>query len=463
MNIALIGPTGAGLGTQAQLLVSQHGLTPFSTGDMLRAALAQGTALGIMARQYMRQGELVPDELVDAMVEEWLNKADRGASLLFDGFPRTLHQTRFLDETLAGLGARLDAVVLVDAPDEILLERITGRLVCAACARSYHEHLRPPAVTGRCDACCGAVVRRADDNREVATARLRRFRRVAPPVLDHYRSSGRLVEINGSGDASTVAANLWSALSDPSRRSAGTGAPTTDVPTRPDHRGKRLLDLVLLGGPGSGKGTQAEQLRTRFTLPHLSTGDLFRAHLKDHTRLGQLAKAYMERGELVPDDVTEAMVQERLGAGDTGAGFLLDGFPRTLPQAEALDDMLRALGRTLAGVVCIDVPDEAIVERLGGRLICRACQTPYHKQFKQPHRAGVCDACGGELYQRADDNPDTIRARLRTFHAQTMPLIDYYRRAGLLQPVDGTGRVEDVTARTTAAVEAILGKLAGNG
>ncbi|HEX9924017.1 MAG TPA: adenylate kinase [Anaerolineae bacterium] len=216
------------------------------------------------------------------------------------------------------------------------------------------------------------------------------------------------------------------------------------------------LDLVLLGGPGSGKGTQAEQLTKHLNLPHIATGDLFRENLKQETDLGKLAKAYMNRGELVPDDVTESMVQERLSRPDTADGFILDGFPRTLPQAEALTEMLTEMQRRLAGVLYINVSDDEIVRRLSGRLICRNCQTPYHLEFKPPAQPGMCDVCGGELYQRDDDNPETVRARLKTFHGQTAPLVDYYQAAGLLIEIDGEGDVAGVTERTMTAAQSLV-------
>jgi adenylate kinase len=215
------------------------------------------------------------------------------------------------------------------------------------------------------------------------------------------------------------------------------------------------VDLVLLGGPGSGKGTQAEQLCAALQLPHLATGDLFRENLKRQTDLGRLAKTYMDRGELVPDDVTDAMVRERLAQPDTREGFVLDGFPRTLPQAHALDEMMAGLNRRLEGVLYIKVSDGEIVNRLSGRWICRQCQTPYHRQFKPPKRDGACDACGGELYQRDDDNPETVKSRLKTFHAQTAPLVEHYRQAGLLHEIDGEGNVSEVTSRTLAKAQSL--------
>ena len=213
---------------------------------------------------------------------------------------------------------------------------------------------------------------------------------------------------------------------------------------------------MLLGGPGSGKGTQAEELHAKFSLTHIATGDLFREHLSEETDLGKLARTYMNRGELVPDDITEAMVEERLRQPDTRAGFILDGFPRTLAQAEALTDILAQLHRRVSSVVYISVADQEIETRLAGRRICRDCQTPYHLTFNPPAQVGICDLCHGELYQRDDDNPQTIRARLKTFHTQTAPLIQYYKAAGLLLEIDGQGEVEVVKQRTVAATRSLM-------
>jgi adenylate kinase len=213
--------------------------------------------------------------------------------------------------------------------------------------------------------------------------------------------------------------------------------------------------LVLLGPPGSGKGTQAERLKEQLGLPHVASGDLFRHHISNQTELGRLAKGYIDRGELVPDDVTIAMVRERLQQPDCDEGVILDGFPRTLPQAQALDEILASRGRALSGVLYINVPDEELVRRLSGRWLCRRCQTPYHVVFSPPAQEGVCDECGGELYQRDDDRPETVRARLRVYHEQTAPLIDYYRRASLLVEVDGAGDIETVNATLLDAIRSL--------
>ncbi len=210
--------------------------------------------------------------------------------------------------------------------------------------------------------------------------------------------------------------------------------------------------LVLLGPPGAGKGTQAERLEEELNLPHVASGDLFRENMKNETPLGLLARKYIDKGQLVPDDVTIAMVRERLQQPDCEDGAILDGFPRTLAQAESLDNMLADLGQKLDGVLYIAVPDEELVRRLSGRWICRQCQTPYHTLFSPPASEGVCDACEGELYQRDDDKPETVRARLKVYRQQTAPLIDYYRQAGLLVEVDGVGDIETVSKVLLEAV-----------
>jgi len=218
----------------------------------------------------------------------------------------------------------------------------------------------------------------------------------------------------------------------------------------------RDLNIVLLGAPGSGKGTQAEKLCRAFDVPHVATGDLFRENLRNETDLGKLARSYMERGDLVPDDVTVAMVKERLSRPDTANGFVTDGFPRNRFQAEAFTEMLQIMGRLLRGVIYFKVSDQEIITRLSGRLICRNCQTPYHLTFNPPTQEGVCDACGGELYQRADDRPETVKVRLETYRRQTAPLIDYYKSAGVLVEVDGEGDLSAVTERMLAAARSLV-------
>ena len=203
------------------------------------------------------------------------------------------------------------------------------------------------------------------------------------------------------------------------------------------------LNLVLLGAPGSGKGTQAERIAPAFDLPHISTGDILRAAVKAGTELGATAKRYMDAGELVPDQVVIGIIRERLAEPDAARGFMLDGFPRTLEQARALDEMLDQAGRGLTMVLLIDVPEEELVQRLAGRRACRNCGKGYNVVFDPPKVEGVCDVCGGELFQRDDDNEETVRNRLAVYRAQTEPLIGYYRDEGILESVFGGGRTPD--------------------
>lgn len=219
--------------------------------------------------------------------------------------------------------------------------------------------------------------------------------------------------------------------------------------------GERRRDMVLVGAPGSGKGTQAARLHDELGLPHIASGDLFRDNRQRQTELGKAADGYMQRGELVPDALTVSMIRERLARPDTAPGFILDGFPRNLDQARALDRMMAEMGRRLTGVLYIDVPDREILRRITGRLICRNCQAPYHREFSPPKTPGVCDRCGGELYQRGDDNAETVRTRLETFHRQTQPLIDFYRDRDLLVHIEGEGTPDEVAQRTRAAAAAL--------
>jgi adenylate kinase len=198
------------------------------------------------------------------------------------------------------------------------------------------------------------------------------------------------------------------------------------------------LDLILFGPPGAGKGTQAERLEEDFRLPFISTGEMLRANVKEGTELGQQAKQYMDGGELVPDDLIVAMAAERLEEEDARDGFILDGFPRTLEQAKALDRQLAELGRRVTAAILIDVPDDEVIRRLSGRRVCVKAGHNYHVEFDPPKRVGICDQDGSRLIQRDDDEPEVIKNRLRVYHEQTEPLIAYYDDQGLMRRIDGT-------------------------
>ncbi len=204
------------------------------------------------------------------------------------------------------------------------------------------------------------------------------------------------------------------------------------------------MNLILLGPPGAGKGTQAALLSQRLGIPHVASGDLFREAMKKGTELGQKAQSYMERGVLVPDEVTNAMIEERLKEPDCAKGVILDGFPRTMEQARALEGILAKRGKKIDRALFIQVSAATAIERLSGRRTCRRCQANYHIPFNPPQEEGVCDKCGGDLYQRSDDEEETVRRRFQVYSEETAPLIDYYRRQGLLTEIDGEQGIEGV-------------------
>lgn len=204
------------------------------------------------------------------------------------------------------------------------------------------------------------------------------------------------------------------------------------------------MKIIMLGAPGAGKGTQAKRIADRFDIPHISTGDIFRANIKNGTELGRKAKSYMDGGSLVPDSLTLEPVMDRIAKDDCKNGYVFDGFPRTIPQAEALENALNAIGQKIDFAIDIEVPDENIVNRMGGRRACLQCGATYHTVFAAPAKEGVCDHCGTELTLRDDDKPETVLKRLGVYHQQTQPLIDFYRNKGCLAQVDGTKDVEEV-------------------
>lgn len=204
------------------------------------------------------------------------------------------------------------------------------------------------------------------------------------------------------------------------------------------------MKIIMLGAPGAGKGTQAKQIAGKYGIPHISTGDIFRANIKEGTELGKKAKEYMDQGLLVPDELTCDLVVDRINQEDCKNGFVLDGFPRTIPQAEALDAALTKLGQKMDYAIDVDVPDENIVNRMGGRRACINCGATYHIVSIPPKKEGVCDTCGNELVLRDDDKPETVQKRLDVYHEQTQPLIDYYNGKNVLVEVDGTKDMKDV-------------------
>lgn len=214
------------------------------------------------------------------------------------------------------------------------------------------------------------------------------------------------------------------------------------------------MKIIMLGAPGAGKGTQAKQIADKYSIPHISTGDIFRANIKNGTELGKKAKQYMDQGALVPDELTCDLVMDRIQQDDCKNGFVLDGFPRTIPQAEALDAALGKINEKMDYAIDVDVPDENIVNRMSGRRACLNCGATYHLISIPPKVEGICDRCGSEIVLREDDKPETVQKRLKVYHEQTQPLIDYYSKKGVLAEVDGTQSMENVFN----AIVDVLGK-----
>lgn len=209
------------------------------------------------------------------------------------------------------------------------------------------------------------------------------------------------------------------------------------------------MKIIMLGAPGAGKGTQAKMIAEKYSVPHVSTGDIFRANIKNGTELGMEAKKYMDQGLLVPDELTVKILLDRVAQADCRNGYVLDGFPRTIPQAQVLDKALAELNDAIDYAINVDVPDENIIRRMGGRRACLTCGATYHVEHIPPKKEGICDACGSELVLRDDDKPETVKNRLEVYHKQTQPLIDFYEAKGILKSVDGTVPMEDVFAAIT--------------
>ena len=209
------------------------------------------------------------------------------------------------------------------------------------------------------------------------------------------------------------------------------------------------MKIIMLGAPGAGKGTQAKMIAEKYSIPHISTGDIFRANIKNGTELGKKAKSYMDKGQLVPDELTLDLIMDRFKQDDCKNGYVLDGFPRTIPQAEALDKALSAIGDSVDYAINVEVPDENIIERMSGRRACVGCGATYHIVYNPTKVEGKCDTCGADLILRDDDKPETVKKRLDVYHEQTQPLIDYYKAKGILKEVDGTVDMKDVFAAIT--------------
>ena len=467
MHIALLGPSGSGKGSHAAKLATRFDLLHVVSGELFRANLEKRTAVGLLARRYMAQGELVPDEVTDAMMEEWLWQIAPERGFLFDGFPRTVAQAQFLDDLFPTMGRKLEAAIYLNVSDTEILRRLGGRLVCHTCQTPYHLQLHPPARPGICDRCGDELERRPDDIPELIRVRLRAFQRVREPLLDYYQATSRLIIIDGEGALSQVQAAL-EAVIDAVRRQQARPATRAGYRSDPEWqwrgastppraaRGRGPQPCAGLAGQARAKAPRLRSCTRSLRSPILPLAICSVSISKLRRTWASWPGPIWIAVNWSPMMSPRPWSKSGWSGYDTRAGFVLDGFPRTLPQAEALIDILAQLHRQLTSVLYINVADQEIVTRLGGRRICRSCQAPYHLTFKPPTHAGICDLCGGALEQRADDNPQTIRARLKTFHAQTAPLIQYYKAAGLLIEIDGRGEVAAVKERTVAVARSLL-------
>jgi len=467
MNIALIGPSGTGKGTYAHRLLKEFDLWHVSTGDFLRTSLENKSALGLLANKYMQSGEFVPDEIIDAIIEESVNKMNPETGILFDGFPRTAFQAKFLDEVFAKRDKTLDAVIYLDTSDKEIKRRLYGRLICRKCQLPHHiDYIEKMSCEK--EGCGGELFRRPDDKSDIPATRLAVYHRETEPLLEFYQKSGKLHIVDAERNMDIVEQELHEIFTQ--IQNNDWEQCIREVPDEINwfhrrtskekivNKRSQALDLIFLGGPGSGKGTQAKYICNEFGIEHVSTGDLFRQNIEEESKLGKLARFYIDRGELVPNDITEGMVRKRLKNKDTDSGIVLDGFPRTLPQAEALDQMMADLGRKVAGVIYLDVPDEDIIQRLAGRISCKKCQTPFHNTFN-PFTTCPTNECEGEyLYQRDDDIPETVKKRLKTFHLQTQPLIDYYLEKDVLYSIGGNGGVKEIKAKLAEVANSLKAK-----
>ena len=461
-NVAVIGPPGAGKGTHARKIVDKFDLTYVSTGALLRENLEQRSGLGFIAQGYMDQGEVVPRTIVDAMVVDFLGKVQPESGLLFNGFPRTIYQAQYLDNLFGQMNRRLDAVIYLRTSDQEIVRRLSGRMICDKCQAPFHQSSHP-FKTCPYQRCQGEhLYRRKDDTPGMVQIRLQAYRRSTVPLLEYYQETDRLVIVNGEGDIEAIDDSLFEALEAVQKHQARHATRDEVAQIGALKRAEVVLpaqetiypslDIVFLGAPGAGKGTQAAHISQLFKIPRIATGDLFRENIREETELGLMAQSYMDHGKLVPDEVTEAMVRERLSRPDVKEGFILDGFPRNLPQAESLSVIMAEMNRQLDKVIYLKVADDEIITRLSGRLLCRKCQLPFHQTFN-PFQSCPHNQCRGEhLYQRNDDAPDTVRSRLITFHGETEPLVDYYQEAGLLVEINGVGSLAKIKKKIVTAV-----------
>ena len=451
----LFGPPGSGKGSQAPKIVAEMGIPQLSTGDMLRAAVAAGTEIGVQAKSVMESGGLVTDDLVVAIIKDRVEEKDCAGGFILDGFPRTVEQAKMLDKMLARRGEAVGYVVALDVPDAVLTERICGRWIHKASGRSYHVKFAPPKSLPDGEAPSEAnmlddetnepLMQRADDTEEALKTRLEGYHSQTVPILAHYEPSECVTVV----DANQAPGKVWRCV-----LAAIRGAPQPKS-------GRDIM--ILFGPPGAGKGSQAPKIVDTLGVPQLSTGDMLRAAVAAGTEIGVQAKSVMESGGLVTDDLVVAIIKDRVEEKDCAGGFILDGFPRTVEQAKMLDKMLARRGEAVGYVVALDVPDAVLTERICGRWIHKASGRSYHVKFappkslpdgEAPSEANMLDDETNEpLMQRADDTEEALKTRLEGYHSQTVPILAHYEKTGCVKMINADKSAEKVWAQIERALD----------
>jgi len=443
--LVLFGPPGAGKGTHAPRIASELKIAHLSTGDMLRAAVAAKTPVGLRAKAAMESGALLTDEIVIGIIRDRIQQQDCGFGFMLDGFPRTMVQAKALDEMLAAGGEAVTGVVVFDVPDASLEKRICGRWMHKSSGRSYHATYAPAMPKSlkdsadktpseenmRDDETGEALYQRADDKPEALVKRLESYHKMTVPILEHWGPKGVVKVVNADQSKSAVAHEV-----------------SCIIPKLGGPQWRQIV--VLFGPPGAGKGTHAPKISETLQIPHLSTGDMLRAAVAAKSPVGLRAKAAMESGALVTDEIVVGIIRDRITASDCGFGFILDGFPRTIAQAKALDAMLAdGLQETVTSVVEFNVPDEALEKRICGRWIHKASGRSYHatyepkmpkslKESGQPACSTnmIDDETGEQLIQRKDDTKEALGKRLNEYHQKTTPLIAHYAPSGVVNTIN---------------------------
>ena len=383
LNIALFGPPGAGKGTQSEKLLEKYNLTYISTGDMLRTEIAEGSYLGLEAKAIIEKGGLVSDELIVRIIEKKIKTDTNSKGILFDGFPRTTVQAYILEGLLLKLGSTLDCMISLDVPDEELIERLLLRAKTSG---------------------------RSDDNLEVIKVRLQEYNNKTKPVADFYDKKGKYHKVDGVGDIDEIFEEIAKVVQ--------------------KNRKYEFDNIVLLGRPGSGKGTQGRMLAEKHNLVYISTGKLLRREIKNKTDIGLMAEPYMAKGEIVPDEVPIKLIEREIENNPKARGFIFKGFPRTIVQAYILDGLLKREGMSVSGVIDMKVSTLEAVKRLSARSKTDRAR-PY------------------------DESAELIVNRLEQYSEKTIPVLDYYKKQDKYTSVKADMSTEQVFELLTEQVESI--------